>query len=242
MKHVRLHLAILALLVAVAPLCLQAAERITLNSGFEIDCVRREVISPDRVRLYSSEENYMEVAVSSIRSVTPVAPPQPAAATAAVTPQPAASSSQSLQQILSNAGAQRNLDVELLASVIHAESAGNAHAVSRVGARGLMQLMPATANELGVQDSFAPEQNVNGGTAYLDSLLRRYHEDITLALAAYNAGPAAVDRYHGIPPYRETRAYVARIIHEFNRRKLAQMQTQMQATKSKPSAATVAAR
>jgi soluble lytic murein transglycosylase-like protein len=90
--------------------------------------------------------------------------------------------------------------------------------VSRAGAQGLMQLMPQTANELGVEDSFAPEQNVRGGTAYLDVLLTRYHDNLALALAAYNAGPAAVDKHHGIPPYAETRAYVARVIHEFNRR------------------------
>jgi len=78
--------------------------------------------------------------------------------------------------------------------------------------------MPATAAELGVDDSFAPEQNVSGGTAYLDALLIYYHENLALALAAYNAGPDAVARYRGIPPYRETRAYVARVIHEFNRR------------------------
>jgi soluble lytic murein transglycosylase-like protein len=83
-----------------------------------------------------------------------------------------------------------------------------------------MQLMPATAANLGVQNSFAPEQNVAGGTQYLDQLLTRYHDNIALALAAYNAGPDAVDRYHGIPPYAETRAYVARIIREFNSREL----------------------
>jgi soluble lytic murein transglycosylase-like protein len=82
-----------------------------------------------------------------------------------------------------------------------------------------MQLMPATATRLGVSDSFQPDQNIAGGSAYLDQLLTRYHDDIALALAAYNAGPGAVDRYHGIPPYRETRAYVARVITEFNRRK-----------------------
>jgi soluble lytic murein transglycosylase-like protein len=81
-----------------------------------------------------------------------------------------------------------------------------------------MQLMPGTAAGLGVSDSFAPDQNVNGGTAYLDGLLKRYHDNLALALAAYNAGPAAVDRWHGIPPYRETQLYVARVIHEFNRR------------------------
>jgi soluble lytic murein transglycosylase-like protein len=84
-----------------------------------------------------------------------------------------------------------------------------------------MQLMPGTAAGLGVQDSFQPEQNVRGGSTYLDSLLTRYHDNLALALAAYNAGPDAVDKYHGIPPYSETRAYVARVIHEFNRRVLA---------------------
>jgi len=93
--------------------------------------------------------------------------------------------------------------------------------VSSAGARGLMQLMPGTAATLGVEDSFKPEENVRGGSVYLDSLLTRYRDNLALALAAYNAGPLAVDKYHGIPPYRETQAYVARVIHEFNRRVLA---------------------
>ena len=123
--------------------------------------------------------------------------------------------------MLTQAGAAHNIDVDLLASLVKAESGGNAHAVSHAGAQGLMQLMPATANSLGVTDSFQPDQNVRGGSAYLDALLTKYHDNLALALAAYNAGPAAVDKYHGIPPYSETRAYVARVIHEFNRRVLA---------------------
>jgi soluble lytic murein transglycosylase-like protein len=123
--------------------------------------------------------------------------------------------------MLARAGTATNIDEDLLASVVKAESGGNARAVSRAGAQGLMQLMPATAAGLGVQDSFQPEQNVRGGSAYLDALLVRYHDNVALALAAYNAGPAAVDKYHGIPPYAETRAYVARVIHEFNRRVMA---------------------
>ena len=126
-----------------------------------------------------------------------------------------------MHEMLARAGTAHNLDIDLLASVVKAESDGNARAVSRAGAKGLMQLMPSTAAGLGVKDSFQPEQNVRGGSAYLDALLIRYHDNLALALAAYNAGPEAVDRYHGIPPYRETHAYVARVIHEFNRRVLA---------------------
>ena len=123
-----------------------------------------------------------------------------------------------LHELLAGAGAEHDIDVDLLASLVHAESGSHARAVSRAGAQGLMQLMPGTAAQLGVHASFAPEDNVHGGTAYLDSLLKLYHDNLALALAAYNAGPGAVDRYHGVPPYRETRAYVARIIHEFNQR------------------------
>ncbi len=126
-----------------------------------------------------------------------------------------------LREMLSKAGQEHNLDVDLLASLVKAESNGNARAVSHAGAQGLMQLMPATARDLGVADSFKPEENVRGGVSYLDWLLTRYHDNLALALAAYNAGPEAVDRYNGIPPYHETQAYVARVIHEFNRRVLA---------------------
>ena len=137
-------------------------------------------------------------------------------ATHAAEPTPA-----EMRQLLVNAGNAHNIDEDLLASVIHAESGGHIKAVSHAGARGLMQLMPGTAATLGVTDSFKADQNINGGTAYLDSLLKRYKDNLALALAAYNAGPGAVDRYHGIPPFRETRAYVARVIREFNRRKQA---------------------
>ncbi|HEY0161323.1 MAG TPA: lytic transglycosylase domain-containing protein, partial [Edaphobacter sp.] len=124
-----------------------------------------------------------------------------------------------MQTMLTHAGDKHNIDADLLASVVKAESGGHVRAVSHVGAQGLMQLMPKTAAEMGVHDAFRPEENIAGGTAYLDRLLLRYHDNVALALAAYNAGPEAVDRYHGIPPYRETRAYVARVIREFNRRK-----------------------
>jgi soluble lytic murein transglycosylase-like protein len=96
-------------------------------------------------------------------------------------------------------------------AIIHAESAYRPHVQSNKGAQGLMQLIPATARRFGVSDSFDPAQNINGGVQYLAWLLRRYKQDVTLASAAYNAGEGAVDRYGGVPPYKETRLYVARV-------------------------------
>lgn len=188
----------------------RAAEVVTLRNGFTVTCQRREAISAETVRLYLHADSYMDVATSSIVSVEAIIDPPTSAPVAQAPAKPAS--------IFADSGARHNVNVDLLASVVKAESGGNAHAVSRTGARGLMQLMPGTAAQLNVTDSFDPASNVNGGSAYLDQLLTRYHEDLALALAAYNAGPAAVDRYHGVPPYRETRAYVARVIREFNRR------------------------
>ena len=99
----------------------------------------------------------------------------------------------------------------LLLAVIAVESAGQSHAVSPKGARGLMQLIPATARRFGVGNSFDPGENINGGAAYLDWLLRTFREDPVLALAGYNAGEGAVQKYKGVPPYAETRDYVVKV-------------------------------
>jgi soluble lytic murein transglycosylase-like protein len=210
----------------------RAGELVTLRNGFTQHCDHHADVD-GHVRLYlaAGEDNYIEFLPQEISGVEQVADAPPAAiandpvkdAAAAVpeTTIDAKLSPADLREMLAKAGGEHNLDVDLLASLVKAESGGNARAVSRSGARGLMQLMPGTATELGVQDSFKPDQNVRGGSTYLDALLTRYRNNLALALAAYNAGPAAVDRYRGIPPYRETRAYVARVIHEFNRRVLA---------------------
>jgi soluble lytic murein transglycosylase-like protein len=126
-----------------------------------------------------------------------------------------------LNQVVSAASGRYRLDPDLVNSVIRAESGFNVRAVSRKGAQGLMQLMPGTASQLGVPNAFDPEANVEGGTKYLRALLERYNFDVVKALAAYNAGPHRVEQYGGVPPYYETRAYVARIVRDFNRKKLA---------------------
>jgi hypothetical protein len=208
-----------ALVAAVVAFPSYAAEHITLTNGFDLICDHR-VVTGERVRLYleSDDTNFVEVGVGEIASSEHVDLPKPAPDATTATGAAAKLTDAELHQLLTKAGAAHDLNVDLLASVVRQESGGNAHAVSRTGARGLMQLMPGTASELGVADAFAPGENVNGGTAYLDALLKRYHDNLALALAAYNAGPGAVDRWHGIPPYHETRAYVARVIREFNRR------------------------
>jgi len=103
------------------------------------------------------------------------------------------------------------VDPALVRALIHAESAFNSKAISRAGAQGLMQLMPATAKELGVSNAMNPKQNINGGVKYLAQLLQQFSGNISLATAAYNAGPNAVRKYNGIPPYKETQVYVERV-------------------------------
>jgi soluble lytic murein transglycosylase len=115
--------------------------------------------------------------------------------------------------ILISARAHR-VEPALVKAVIAAESNFRSDAVSRAGAQGLMQLMPATAASLGIEDAFHPRENVDGGTRYLRAMLDRFG-DVRRALAAYNAGPEAVDYYEGIPPYRETRNYVIRVLHYY---------------------------
>ncbi|HEY3397661.1 MAG TPA: lytic transglycosylase domain-containing protein [Armatimonadota bacterium] len=114
--------------------------------------------------------------------------------------------------LVQTAAARHGVDPDLVHAVIQAESDYNPRCHSSAGAMGLMQLMPENARDAGLTDPYDPAQNIEGGVQELSGYLRRYHGDVRLSLAAYNAGPGAVHRYGGIPPYRETQAYVPRVL------------------------------
>jgi soluble lytic murein transglycosylase len=121
-----------------------------------------------------------------------------------------------IDRLIRLAAHENQVQPALVKAVIKAESNFDARATSRRGAKGLMQLMPKTARAMGAEDLHDPEENVRAGARYLRHMLDRYG-DMRLALAAYNAGPTAVDRYRGVPPYRETRAYVKRVLNYYRR-------------------------
>ena len=158
-----------------------------------------------------------------VLSNNPDTPRTPMVGTTAGMRQPARRFSQptvaprELRQKISEHALARDLDPKLVEAVIRVESAFNARAVSNKGAMGLMQLMPGTATDLGVENAFDVEENLRGGTAYLRSLLDRFSGDVTLALAGYNAGPGAVEKYQGVPPYRETTDYVRRVLAAYGK-------------------------
>jgi soluble lytic murein transglycosylase-like protein len=224
-----------------------AAELAILRNGFSIRHEHRlEMGTTTRLYLAADDFSFTDVPTAEITGYEkdlslPV--PAPADSHASI-PAPSRSaksetvkSGPALNQVVNSASAAYHLDPDLVNSVIHAESGFNSHAVSPKGARGLMQLMPGTANQLGVNDSFDPQANVAGGSRYLRELLERYNFDLVKALAAYNAGPERVEQYRGVPPFRETRAYVARIVHEYNTKKIAQEKEakQKQASAKAPS-------
>lgn len=196
---------------ASAPVAAPTGFIATLRNGFTIRYQGRES-GNGTARLYLSREGYVDVPESEIVAVeaeeaVPSSPPE---------------ARPGIAQLVDDAGTRHQLDPDFLHSVIRAESGYNPRAVSRKGAQGLMQLMPQTASELGVPDSFDPAANLEGGARYLRELLRRYNNDPVKALAAYNAGPQRVQQYGGVPPFGETRAYVSRIVRDFNQKKLAQ--------------------
>jgi hypothetical protein len=207
---------LIGLLVLALPLL--ARESIVLKTGFELSADRHE-IDGATMRVFS-DGGVAEIPASLVSRIdhiddpepTPAAKPAPAVtAPAPLKPQPLDLSPAALA---ASAASKYSLPAEFVTGVMRAESGLNPAALSPKGAMGLMQLMPDTARDLGADPS-KPAENADAGARYLRDLLAKYENDpnqVVLALAAYNAGPAAVEKYHGVPPYRETHEYILRVL------------------------------
>ena len=265
-KLVRFRSAIIALFVLTALSCF-ADELAVLKNGFSIRHARREVVG-ETTRLYVNRDgsSFVDVPTAELDHFEEApnlaaAPPMASGPVASSGSRRPASGSPTLvkssapagmnvgmsfparpkaniSEVVNEASGRYQLDPDLVNSVIKAESGFNVRAVSPKGARGLMQLMPGTASQLGVPNSFDAQANVEGGTKYLRELLERYDFDLVKALAAYNAGPERVEHFGGVPPYYETRTYVARIVKDFNKKKVAQQRAATTAAKAKKSTVT----
>jgi len=224
--------------LVVAMLCAstaRAAEVVHLSNGYDVHCIRRELVG-NVTRLYLDAGGFIDVPSPQISGyeldpVPLLPPPKPLPMDSsagngltAYAPLPgnvaATRDASTIRDHIRFASMATGVDPDFIESVIRVESGYNAAAISPKGARGLMQLMPSTAASLGVRDSLDPKANIDGGSRYLREMLVRFDGDAIRALAAYNAGPEKVERYKGVPPYRETRQYVARVVSDYNRRKL----------------------
>ena len=220
----------IAIIITAGAACAWAADLAVLRNGNSIPNEHHEVVgSVTRLYLSNSSNGYIEIPTDQIERFEKDTSPPPAPADSglsqprSVRPQvQGALTRDGLNQVVNGAGERHRIDPDFINSVIRAESGFHQNAVSKKGAQGLMQLMPGTASKLGVTNTLDPGANVEGGTKYLRELLEKYNYDVPKALAAYNAGPKRVDQYHGVPPYSETQAYVARIIRDFNKKKIAE--------------------
>lgn len=204
----------------------EVCQTVVLRNGFTLQYARREAAGA-ATRLWVCADagaGYMEIPSEQIErfesmesTVTPALARAPETTTSGMPP-----ARESIKELITSTALRHQIDPDFVASVVKAESGFNPIAVSSKGAQGLMQLMPQTAASLGVENALDPAANVEGGTKYLRQLLDQYDGDAVKALAAYNAGPERVEQYGGIPPYRETRAYVARVIDDYNYKKLEQ--------------------
>ena len=212
-------------LVLAAP-CLRAGEDAVLTNGYRLHAERHETVG-DQVRLFLVD-GVIELPARSIHAFeqddAPVVPPTPISTEPVRAPEPAREVFPGTPAGLAASAARKYaLPPEFVASVMETESAMRPDAISPKGAIGLMQLMPDTARQLGV-NPHNPAENTEGGVRYLRDMLARFEsspDQVLLALAAYNAGPEAVERYRGVPPYAETRAYVLRVLRVWERRKSA---------------------
>jgi soluble lytic murein transglycosylase-like protein len=193
------------LLLAIVGLALPAAARadiavLTNGMTLKVGAHRQEA---DQVVLALKDGGEVTLPVSELRGLVPDEVLEEVAA---------ASASGDFRELATASARRHGLDPELVLAVASVESGFQPQAVSPKGAQGLMQLMPATAKELGVKDAFDPAANLDGGARYLKDLIARYDGDVQKALAAYNAGPGAVARHGGVPPYKETRRYVREVL------------------------------
>ncbi len=209
---------IFGLVVALLATSAFSSEYAVMRNGFTLKHERREVVG-DVTRLYltaSNPSSFIDVPSADIVSFEKdeivIVPEEP---------KPVPPPTLTIDQSIAQAGEKHHIDPDFINSVVRAESGFRPRAISPKGAQGLMQLMPKTAAGLGVKDSFDSTENVEAGTRYLRQLLEQFNYDAVKALAAYNAGPERVTQYHGVPPYRETRAYVARIVRDYNKKKAA---------------------
>jgi transglycosylase-like protein with SLT domain len=188
-----------SLLLAAAPA--GRAEYVVLRSGQRLKVSRYELLG-DKYRLQIAGGTVV-VAAEDVLGIEPEEVFTPS--------KPSDDSKTPYRELIEAASAQYKVDADLITSVIAVESNFEPKAISRRNARGLMQLLPETAERLGVKDIFDPKQNIDGGTRYLSDLLQRYDNNLVLALAAYNAGPEKISRFGDVPPYPETISYVRRV-------------------------------
>jgi len=243
MKAFRTYRLWICAILALAALPCSAGDVAVLKNGFSIRHERRQVIgNVTRLFVDVDESSFVDVSTAEIDHFEAEEPPSSNAGSSSpllVSERAGLAAGgfpghpqSTLNDVVNEASGRYRLDPDLVNSVIKAESAFNPRAVSPKGAQGLMQLMPGTASALGVPNAFDPRANVEGGTKYLRELLERYNFDLVKALAAYNAGPERVERFGGVPPYYETRTYVARVVKDFNKKKDAQQKAAATAKKS----------
>lgn len=216
-----------ALLLAAAPA--GRAEYVVLRSGQRLDVSSYQILG-DKYRLQVAGGTVF-VATEDVLSIEPEE--------VFTRLKPADNFKGPFRELIEAASAQYKVDADLIASVIAVESNFEPKAISRRDARGLMQLLPETAAKLGVKDIFDPKENIDAGTRYLSDLLKRYDNNLVLALAAYNAGPEKVERFGSVPPYAETISYVRRVKRAYENSKSGGAPSSTPKRKSFPASATV---
>jgi soluble lytic murein transglycosylase-like protein len=193
------------------------AEYVVFKNGSKLQISFHLVEADNKVKLILQSEGFAIVDAGTIEKYEQedyVSPPP-----ASLPPLPLPSYAEPYHKLIAEASKKTGLHAMLIATVIEAESNFDRYAVSPKGARGLMQLTPQTANDMGVRSVFDARENILGGSRYLLELLKRFDNDLNLALAAYNAGPEKVVLYKGIPPYQETVEYVQKVVSRFTRRR-----------------------